>query len=195
MGIPSIDDHLVWGRAIPIRIGNTCALIPSPEDMLLHLCFHANHHQFSKMYYFCDISEVLKCYADGFDWEYLLQIVERRKIKTSIYYALQYTKELLHIDIPLNILNKFKPNYPRRKLFECLWEKVIVRHQGRVRFGRLAGPIHYVLEMDRVTDKFRYISRCLFPPVQWLSHHFGLPESKKLYFKYLISILKNLHVR
>jgi hypothetical protein len=195
MGIPSPEENSLWERALPIKVGHANALIPSAEHMLLHLCFHATHHHFSKLYFFYDIAEVFTHYADRLDWDYLLRTVERRNMETSIYYALLYTKRLLHLSISSDILNKFKPSYPRRKLFECIWEKGILRYQGRLSFGRLRGPIHYILEMDRVTDKFIYIFRCLFPPIRWLSHHFGLPESKKLYFKYLASILKNLHVR
>jgi hypothetical protein len=189
MGDPSAEQPSAWERALPLRIDEANALVPCPEDMLLHLCFHANHHWFAKIYYFCDIAGVLERYAEKFDWGYLLEVAERRKMKTSVYYTLLLTRDLLGAPVPLGVLDRLETSYLRRKLFECVWERILVKYRSRLRRGNFGGPMYYILEMDGLRERLGFIVKCLFPSVEWLSLEFCLPQSKKLYFRYLLSLV------
>ncbi len=117
--------------------------------------------------------------------EYLSRVVERRRMKASVYHALLLTKELLGTPIPPDILDRFRPTYLRRKLFECTWQRGLIGHARDSGFGSFEGPIYYVLEMDGFSDKLNFIFRSLFPPQEWISSRFSLPRSKRLYARYL----------
>lgn len=57
-----IDIGKWWERAREAKVANCGMLIPSPEDMLLHLCLHLFNHGYNKSLLrgICDISETLK---------------------------------------------------------------------------------------------------------------------------------------
>ncbi len=185
MGMPSVDEESVWERAVKAPMGDVSVFVPSPEDMLLHLCFHSNHHLFCRIYFFSDVARILERYAGELDWQYLSRVVERRRMKASVYHALLLTKELLGTPIPPDVLDRFRPTYIRRKLFECTWQRGLIGHARDSGFGSFEGPIYYVLEMDGFSDKLNFIFRSLFPPQEWLSSRFSLPRSKRLYARYL----------
>ena len=190
MGSPTGEQPSVWERALPVRIDGVKGLIPCPEDMLLHLCFHANHHRFSKIYLFRDIAEVLSHYSDRFDWEYLLRVVDLRRMKASIYYTLLFADEVSRYRVPSDVLERLRPGYLRRKVFECIWKGLFIKCMNRLELHNLQGPIYYVLEMDGLREKLAFLAKSLFPPVQWLSVRFCVPESKTLYLRYLLTVLK-----
>lgn len=193
MGVPAADERTVWERAceVTLRDGGT-ALVPSPEAMLLHLCFHANHHHYSRIMHFCDINETYRRYADTLDWEYLHGIVVQRRLGASFYHTLLFTRELMGADMPDDLLDRFKPRHIRRKLYEGFWRNAIAGGRRRFTFGNMQGPIFYLLEMDGLADKARFVLKSMFPPSTWLAHRFHSKASVRLYLKYQLSLLKQL---
>ena len=187
MGVPAADDEEVWRRARTVLVGETPVSVPSPEDMLLHLCFHANHHHFASLGHFCDIAGICERFAGELDWDRFVEQGRNRRMTTSLYQTLRYTTELLGPAAPEHVMAALRPSALRRMAFELVWERV-VRGGERFRFESLEGPIYYILEMDGLRDKLRFVGRSLFPPKKWLSRHFSLPESRKLYLKYFARI-------
>lgn len=191
MGLPQKGESMIWDRAVATNIAGGNAFIPSPEDMLLHLCFHTSQHHYSKISHFCDINEVLNLSYD-YDWDYIMTVAGSRRIHPSIYHSLLYTGRLLKVNISQDVLDKFKPGYLRRKLFVFTWEKIIIRHRRRLNFGNLQGPVYYLLEMDGLREKAAFIYKSFFPPLSWLACRFSLPKTKKLYIKYFSTLLTKI---
>ncbi len=191
MGLPQKDESMIWDRAVATNIAGVNVLIPSPEDMLLHLCFHTSQHHYSKISHFCDIHEALNLSYD-YDWDYIASVAGSRRIYPSIYHSLLYTGRLLKVNISQDVLDKFKPSYIRRKLFVFTWEKIIIRHRRRLNFGNLQGPVYYLLEMDGLKEKAAFIYKSFFPPLSWLACRFSLPKTKKLYIKYFSTLLMKI---
>jgi hypothetical protein len=190
MGVPTPGEETVWGRAQEIQLGGAVVSVPSPEDMLLHLCFNANHHYFARMSYFCDIHEVHERYADAFDWDRLVHAAGRRRMSASIYHALLYTRRALGTPIPEAPLAELRPGAVRRKLYEVTWERVLIRKRRAWRLGSLEGPIYSFLEMDGLGVKLKFFFKCAFPPLRWLSCSFSEPRSMLLYVKYIVSLVR-----
>lgn len=188
MGVPAADDEEVWRRARSAQVGESPVSIPSPEDMLLHLCFHANHHHFASLGHFCDIAGICGRFAGELDWDRFVEQGRNRRMTTSLYQTLRYTAELLGPAAPEHVMAALRPSVLRRTAFELVWERAVLRGGGRFRFGSLEGPIYYLLEMDGLREKLHFVMRSLFPPKKWLSRHFSLPESRKLYLKYFARI-------
>ncbi len=191
MGVPSPVEDVLWERAHESALDDgTRALVPSPEDMLLHLCFHANHHRYSRIMHFCDINETYRLYADTLDWDYLQRIVAGRRLGASFYHTLLFTRELMGTDIPGSLLDRFRPNRLRRKLFAGLWRNGIGGERRRFDFGNMQGPIFYLLEMDGPVNKMRFVFKSLFPPSAWLANRFRGGSAVRLYAGYQASLLK-----
>jgi hypothetical protein len=69
-----IDAEPLWERAQPLKIAGVRALVLSPEDLLLYLCFHAVHHRFRQgLKPLCDIDAILWHYREQIDWRQVRQ--------------------------------------------------------------------------------------------------------------------------
>ncbi|UCF06322.1 MAG: nucleotidyltransferase family protein [bacterium] len=192
MGVPSADEEDVWDRARLVDMEGVPVRIPSAEDMLLHLCFHANHHHFASVMHFCDITETFRLFRDEIDWERFLRKVQARRMGTSIHYTLRYADALLGAGIPEWILDRLRPPTLRGKLFEFIWEKIIVANRERLDLGNLEGPVYYLLEMDGLREKALFIRKSLFPPLCWLASYFSRPASPNLYMRYASTMSSRL---
>jgi hypothetical protein len=192
MGIPKVEE-MVWQNAVTLKIVGGDALIPSAEDSLLYLCIHANQHNYCMIRLFCDIAELLNRHLEKINWRYFLNIVKQRRLECSIYYTLYFTNQLLGTEIPRDILTELKPGYLRGKLFEFVWgKKRILQLRSMKRPDRTEGPTYYLLELDRMRDKLTYLHKVIFPPLRWLSYHFFLTESQRLYFKHFANLLEKV---
>ena len=189
MGMPTIEENLVWSRSRYVCMDENCALVPSPEDMLLHLCFHANHHGFTSLYYFCDIHDLIDHFNGEIDWEYFAQAARERKIQATIYYALLITDRLLGSSVPLAVYERLRPNRLKRIVFEFIWLKGRNHRGRRLNLGSFEGPFYYLLEMDGLRPKIAFMWKLLFPPLNWLSHHYRRSKSIALRYRYLKDLL------
>jgi hypothetical protein len=185
MGLPTADDHSVWARSMPVQVGDSPALLPSPEDLLLHLCFHANHHGLTRVYQLCEIVWVYDRFGPQLNWDYLSSVVRQRKMMASFFGTLRFAFEVLEAPFPADILDRFKPAYARRKLFESVWNERAVRLRSRFISTSLEGPVYYLLEMDNLSSKLRFITKSLFPPLHWIAHDTSQSPSTKLRLSYL----------
>jgi hypothetical protein len=164
--------------------------IPSPEILLLHLCIHANTHNFCSLMLFCDIGAVIDKYKDTFNMDVIHKVVNTRKINNSIYHTLKFTSELLNIPIPDKLIKPLQPSIIKQKVFEIVWNKqAILKVKKQERPSYLEAPIFYLLEMDSLLDRIIYLLKILFPPVKWLAAYF---HKKSVLMQYPVYLLKYL---
>jgi len=190
MGMPRVEESLVWSRSRYARADDGRVLVPSPEDMLLHLCFHANHHGFASLHHFCDIHDVLDHVADGIDWKYFVQAAQERKIEATMYYALAIAGRLLGSSVSPSVYERLKPKRAKRMVFEFLWLKGMNLRRRRRCLGSFEGPFYYLMEMDKFKPKMTFAWKLLFPPLRWLSRDYRRSESVALRCGYLIGLLR-----
>ncbi|MBU0701752.1 nucleotidyltransferase family protein [bacterium] len=170
------------------------ALIPSPEILLLHLCIHANTHNFCSLMLLCDIGAVVQHYGDELDGSHIQQIAATRGITCSVYNSLILTEELLNIPIPERLKNALKIGFIRQMMFNIVWNKPqILSIQKTEKPPQLEAPAYYLLEMDNILDRLKYLCSILFPPLKWLAAYFKVKATPLSYPIYLIRYL--LHGR
>jgi hypothetical protein len=109
MGLPFTRSDLdgVWARSVPISLGGAPARSLCPEDMLIHLCFHASaQHLFLSMgLRACfDIAEVLTRYQDALDWDQLQQRALAWKLHSSVALTLTLAREFANAAAPPSVL-------------------------------------------------------------------------------------------
>ncbi len=73
--VGGIETEGLWSRAEPASIGDTDALVLSPEDLVLHLCVHvALHHGFAaKLVQLRDLPAVVDRLGGRIDWKVLVE--------------------------------------------------------------------------------------------------------------------------
>ncbi|MFN8486560.1 MAG: nucleotidyltransferase family protein [Caldilineaceae bacterium] len=118
----------MWRGAYPMQLGKNQLLAPGPEDMLFHLCMHLEGHTYAELILFCDIVELLRVYADRFDWNYFVEITRKYKVESSIYYVLLLVKQLFEIQLPLHTLEELEPAYFKANLFPALYGNLTKLH-------------------------------------------------------------------
>ncbi|MEK7275571.1 MAG: nucleotidyltransferase family protein, partial [Candidatus Desantisbacteria bacterium] len=166
------------------------AQIPSPEILLLHLCVHANTHNFCSLMLLCDIGAVVEHYGNELDADYIQKIASTRGITCSIYNSLTIAGELLNISIPENLENALKPGTIRQMVFEIVWNKQkILAVQKTEKPAHIESPTYYLLEMDGILNKLKYLCRILFPPLEWLAAYLEKKLTMPVYPIYLLKYL------
>lgn len=168
LGIVKPEDN-IWQRAQLAKIAGVDTLIPSSEDMLLHLLIHANIHKFYRLIWFVDVCQVLEKSHYKIDWQYIVDFMHHRKLTASGYCTLSLLKDTLGCGIPFDMLSEIKPSRMRKYLFDKLWNLQGARKlSSSKRPMHFEAPLFYLLEMDSFADKVEYIFRILFPPLNWL---------------------------
>ena len=71
----SIDPAELWQRAVPLHLDDCAAWTLSPEDLLLHLCFHTSfqHRFIFGLRPSCDITRMIIHAGDALDWNTVVQ--------------------------------------------------------------------------------------------------------------------------
>jgi hypothetical protein len=94
------DIDEVWQRARAAPSG--AHLLPSPEDLLLHVCFHFTRNRLGGSYrrrhtggalaQICDIARIVE--RETIDWETLLAAARRYRLDAAVFLALFAAREL-----------------------------------------------------------------------------------------------------
>ncbi|MCH7840353.1 MAG: nucleotidyltransferase family protein [Planctomycetes bacterium] len=72
-----VPEDALWSRAESVAIGGARILVPSPDDMLLHLATHAAVHGFAEKKWLVDIKRWVDAHHTDMDWDRLLTTVRR----------------------------------------------------------------------------------------------------------------------
>lgn len=72
-----VPPHALWERAESVPAGSARVLIPSAEDMLIHLAAHSSIHGNQRRMWLEDIRRWADANRDVMDWERLLSTVQR----------------------------------------------------------------------------------------------------------------------
>jgi hypothetical protein len=86
------DIHKWWPRAINENIMGHAVLVPSPVDMLIHLCLHLFNHGYENglvLRCLCDIFETLRHYGQEIDWKFLQDETTQQGIEKQVHSILQ----------------------------------------------------------------------------------------------------------
>lgn len=181
-----IEPTELWDRAVPASIGGKDMLGLSPEDLMLHLCFHTSYqHNFSfGLRPFCDIAETIRFYENEINWAVLQQRAVERGWKKGVYLALRLAKEMVGASVPEEVLHSLKPKQFNETLFAMARRQIFtdseLANSLSPNLARLWGnkPLweKFILFWKRVFISPRMLSRIYPPP----------PNSPKIYFYYLV---------
>ena len=84
-----VPEDAFWDRAVAVSIGDAQVLVPSEDDMLLHLAVHAAVHAYADRKWLIDIQRWVLARRDTINWERLLATVERWQLALPTHQAFQ----------------------------------------------------------------------------------------------------------
>jgi hypothetical protein len=118
----------MWRHARTLTIDGAPIFVPSPEDMLFHLCLHLEGHQYSELILFSDIEAFLHFHGARFNWPRFIQMSLRYNAQSSVYYVLLFADRLFHLGLPEQALKALAPKYYQASLFPPLFENLTSLH-------------------------------------------------------------------
>ena len=176
-----IDINKWWKRAVRVAIDNYEALIPSAEDMLLHLCLHLHHQNYNVGIIkrgMCDIYETLHYYKGSINWALFEEEISLCKMTKPAHAVLHVLKKLYGseddslLHVALDQLDK--------KFTNILEDKIL-------KSSDFPGPFIQFYATERLWDKVKSLSAIVFPEPEKMAAYYSIPlNSKKLYLWYLL---------
>jgi Uncharacterised nucleotidyltransferase len=102
-------DAMVWQRTRTAAIGDIGCKVPCFEDQVLHACVHgAPWSPTGALRWAADSVVILRATGHEFDWDYLLNQAEDRKVIVPLRHGLEYLRAKLDVPIPTSVLKRLR---------------------------------------------------------------------------------------
>jgi hypothetical protein len=185
-----IDIEQWWERAGVLTIGSGQSLLPSPEDMLIHLCLHLFNHGYKTILLrdLCDISETAWYYRKEINWKRLQNEINRCEIQKPVYTILSLVNALQPDDE--NPLCRLDSAYVDPKFLALLQNQIF---RDKAFFSAFPNQFVQSIAVDKFSDGLTILLEILFPSREVMAEEYQFAiSSKKIYGYYLIHFIKIL---
>jgi hypothetical protein len=158
----------VWGRVRSATLGGADALVLSPEDLVLHLCLHAEHHDFGTgLILLCDLSATLQRYGGQINWESVQSSACEWQAENCVYLALRLATELLQAPVPGAVLRALEPQEEVADWLALASATVLAGEDELVcQTGRALQPLALILQVPAPKSfgrRMKSVFRAVFP--------------------------------
>jgi len=169
-------DHL-RERARPFTFGKSEALGLCPDDLFLHLCFHAAHHGFVLgLQPLCDIVEVVGFYDDRLDWDAIRSRARLWRVSKSVFLTLRLIGDLLGPIVPDSVTDSFDSDRSCAAVGAVASEQIFSIEGDPAARQRRQRP-------EGVLEKARILLGTLFPPPSTMRLVY---QTERVFLTYLI---------
>jgi hypothetical protein len=104
-----IDMNDVWSKRRRISRDNVSVDTLDFEYTIIYQCLHLSmQHSFSGIRWYVDINEFIKRHGEKIDWDKLLALALRYRIRKPVYYSLLFAKDLFSAPVPGRILDELR---------------------------------------------------------------------------------------
>ncbi len=100
------DPQLLWTKLDRVNFTDRSVATISPEHLLLFLCAHGSKHNWSRLYWICDLVELLRVH-EHLDWEYIHSLMGRFGTDRMLLLGLYLSQQLFDVNLPSSILTLF----------------------------------------------------------------------------------------
>jgi hypothetical protein len=155
----------LWERAQGITLYGQKLLCLSQEDTFLSLALHLRRHtRRLTLKFLVDIAELLRINKNVLDWAYIARSAGINHIRTTVYFALYITDEMIGAQINPQVLKGFRPNSAKCALIGSIINKYnffrIDKFRGTfLRFLLFDSPIDFILYLWRVVFLERLLNK------------------------------------
>jgi Uncharacterised nucleotidyltransferase len=101
------DPQILWSKIDLINFGLQSVATFTPEHLLLFLCAHGAKHNWSRLYWICDIAELLRTHQD-LDWETINSLAGKFGTQRMLYLGLYLAHQFLDATLPEFVLIQLK---------------------------------------------------------------------------------------
>jgi hypothetical protein len=125
----------IWEGARPITINGAPALVPSPEDQLLHAALHfawSHEMSFGMWRTIRDVERILA--TNAIDWRAMVEKSRASRGVTCTFWTLRLARDLAGVEVPGDVLDALSPRLPTRIL------RKLAAHYAEHAFPRPRAP-------------------------------------------------------
>ena len=161
-----IDMSAVWAHGVARHVVGVESVTLAPEDLLLHLCLHALHHDpHIPLLWLYELDRLMR--TTPLDWTLLRRLVHQARLEPLIDAVLRRVRSTFDTPLPKTLLREFSSvslSPFERRLAGLLTQSPDVR--GRERMAVL-------LSLPGWGQKLRYLVAFLFPSPTFLREQHG----------------------
>ena len=179
-----IDVDGLWTRARPVVIADVAALALSPEDLLVHLCFHASfdHHFCFGLRPLCDLSAVIRHHRDQIDWEEVRRRACEWSVEKYVYLTLRLARDLVDAGVPESLLDSLRPEGFDPQVIT--WGRTEIFADER-QTPSMSSNLAQMCGPKRLREKAALLLKRAFPPLDVMARIYSVPlGSRRIYLFY-----------
>ncbi len=175
----------IFERAVPWGPENNYVKIPSREDHILILCYHAEKHSYMKLSFFYDLANVMYTEQSCINISAFLSRVFQSGLEKPVYICLNYIREVLSFPVDKQIMKELEKTINFSKI-----DRVIINRILRGKKPRITGPLLPVLSIKTTKKRLIFIIELLFPKKEILRQCTGIVNPKFSWLMYPARILQ-----
>ncbi len=184
----AMDEKALWERAQSVEIGGIEALALTPEDLLLHLCYHVSYHLYVHfgLRSLVDISEIINYYGENINWKEIINHAHKYNITKCVFVALILVRKFLNTKIPKNVLAQLLPDDFNKSIIKWA-ESQIFMSSGRsnIRSQKIPELIH----SSSIFKKVVIVIKGIFPSKGMIAREYKVKsDSIQIFYYYLVHI-------
>ena len=144
--------------------------ILSPEDNLLQVALHTAKHTFVRAPGFrlhTDVDRIVR--AEKINWELFETMVCALQVKTAVFFSLALASDLLGTPIPIDLMERIRPNVLKERLMVRWLEKVGLFEPEAKKWGRLG----YIIFVALLYDDLKGLFKGVFPSVTSINDYYS----------------------
>lgn len=116
----------IWQRATAGLLLESRVWRKSWEDLLFHLCVHAEGHWFGELIQLCDIAAVIQRCGRELDWPYLIETAQTTSTEASLYCPLRLVHEIWGVTIPEEVFKQLRPAYLPFEIYNATFGALVM---------------------------------------------------------------------
>ena len=168
-------------RLPTIQLSGFEVVVPSPEDLLMILCFHGAKHKWERLGWVADITQLLVL-SQAMDWELLNSRAREMRCERVLSLSLDLAHRLFNAPLPESVLQKIRQDSSATALVEEIETRIFAEKKDEATMNEL---ILFHLKMreswlDRIHYGFRLIFRTT--PEDWAMLPVVLPSNLSLLY-------------
>jgi hypothetical protein len=178
-----IDMEPWWERASPVQLNACIAHVPSPEDMIIHLCIHLYNHGYENnilLRSLCDINETLRMYKDEIKWDLLQDIINEHGIRKQVISILYLMREFYDFDgESLGWIEHYDFDFD----FLTILKKRVFLTKDNL-YAEISPKLLKFMKVSTFTQKTKLLFQKIFPSRDVISKTYSIPTNQKKIYLY-----------
>ena len=95
----------IWQRAQPMTSVTSTTVVPSPADLLFHICVHGlRWSPVHSGHWVADAARIIQSAGERLDWDVVVSEAARRRLGLQMTRALHLVRERGHVDVPQAVI-------------------------------------------------------------------------------------------